>query len=305
MRDAMNGAVAVVQFSRSPRLRPGQPMRGGCRWSSFAPLVFLVSILGSRVAAGQSGVTNGVIELRPGDPRITCDVTVPHVSRWSMTRIVPGALPVDLGVWLDRQEVVSIDGRTLRRFQSDVIGTTGRPRRDVVFWDQNTMETVSAELGNYNNSGGWAYFVYDHEHVSQVYRRDPFAEAFSESRTLDTRVFEPGHGLVFAKILDLRPPNQVRYPYHQRATDEVIWVTLQAVRDEVLETPKFGPIQTLLIESSRGWRYWTVSDPPYVYRLDIPTGDGTIDRWDLLEYVVENNKRDESSPAIVPTCYNQ
>ncbi len=230
---------------------------------------------------------NEVIELLPGDPRITGDITKPHTSRWAMTRIYDEESPEQLGVWLDRHEIVEIEGRTLHKFQTDVVWTTGRPRRDIVFWDQDSMETISVELENYNNKGGWAYYVYDEDHLSQIYRREPFGEVFSESRVLGTRVFEPGHGLVFAILLNIQPGQKLRYPYHQRYSDEVKMMTLEAVRREEIETRHFGKVNTLLFEAEQGWKYWAVREPPYVYRLDIPIANNGVDRWELLEYIVE------------------
>ena len=250
-------------------------------------ILFLGIALGCSAIAPCRATDDDVIELLPGDPRITGEIATPHTSRWAVTRILPGEEPIQLGVWLDRQEVVEIDGRKLTKFQSDVVWATGRPRRDLVFWDQTTMETVSVELENYNKLGGWAYFIYDGDRVSQVYRREPFGDAFSETRTLDSGVFEPGHGVLFANRFNLQPGSRLRYPYHSRYNDKYQWVTVEAVDQLELETPNFGPVQTLLLESSLGWKFWIVKEPPYVYRLDIAIADGGIDRWDLLEYFVE------------------
>ncbi len=241
-------------------------------------------LLGNMTVGG--AFADEITTIQPGDPRITEDTTVPHISRWAMTRIIPGKPLEQTGVWLDRHEIVEIDGRKLHKFQTDVVWSTGRPRRDTVIWDQATMETISVELENYNNKGGWAYYVYDQDRVSQVYRREPFGDAFSETRNLENRVFEPGHGLVFVNLLNLQPGGKIRYPYHQRYSDTVKWVTLEAINYEKIETQNYGTVETLVLNSDTGWQYWTVREPPYVYRLDIPSADGGIDRWELLEYIM-------------------
>ncbi len=254
--------------------------------------LWLVLFLGWTVFANATSAKDRIITIEPGDPRISEDITKPHTSRWAMTRIMPGKAPEQRGAWLDRHEIVEIDGRRLHKFQTDVVWTTGRPRRDIIYWDQETMETVSAELENYNNKGGWAYFIYDKNRVSQVFRREPFDETFSESHDLENRVFEPGHGVVFANLLKLQPGAKIRYPYHQRYNDKVKWITIEAVGREEIETLKYGRVETLLLESSSGWKFWTAPEPPYVYRLDIPIADDGTDRWELLEYIIDQPPAD-------------
>lgn len=256
---------------------------------SHARLLMLVAMLCSAGATlSAASANNETIKIEPGDPRITGDTTLPRSMRWSVTRIIEGAPPEPRGVWMDRHDTVEQDGRILHKHQSDVVWATGRPRRDIIYWDAATMETVSAELENYNNKGGWAYLLYDKNNVSQIYRREPFGETFSESVKLERRVFEIGHGLFLAHILDLKPGGKIRYPYHERTSNKVKWMTVEANDYEEIETQNYGVVTTLPLESDSGWTYWTVPEPPYLYRLDIKGAENAIDRWELLEYFVED-----------------
>ncbi len=272
----VNRAVAreIGRRISMPRVRP-------------LKLSVLTVVLAQLLSAEIGIADDAVIDVLPGDPIISGDTTKPHTSRWAMTRISMDGEIEQTGVWLDRHEILNVDGRTVHKFQTDVVRTTGQPRREIVYWDQETMETISAEFENYNQKGGWAHFIYDGDRVAQVYRREPLDDTYSNSKVLEFPAFEPGHGLVFAILLDIQVAGKLRYPYHDRTSDEIKWITLEAVRHETIDTPNYGGVETLLLESSQGWKYWTVADLPYVYRLDIPRANGEIDRWELLEFFAE------------------
>ncbi len=254
--------------------------------SPFRSLAGVLITLGSVIFANFASAADKIITLEPGDARIAEDITKPRTMRWAMTHIVPGKPTKQRGVWLDKHEIVEVNGRKLRRHQSDAVWAKGRPKRDIVYWDNETMETVSAELENYNNKGGWSYFVYGENSFAQVVRQEPYADTLSQMRDFENRVFEQGHGFVFAILLDLQLGGKIRYPYHERRSDEVKWLTIEAVSPESIETQNYGNVDALLLKTDLGWRYWTTRDPPYLYRLEIPSADGGFNRWELLEYIV-------------------
>jgi hypothetical protein len=226
--------------------------------------------------------SEAIQELVPGDPRIDGSLIPQHVARWRLSRVAPDGAETELGLWMDRHEIVERDGRRLIRFQTDVLRHGEDPRRDLIFRDLETLAPVSVELENYNRKGGWAYLHYDGPRYTVVFRRGPQEETQSSHHVMERRFFGPGQGAMLVLFLEPKVGDAFRYPAHNRVADTVEMVTVRITGKDSYTSPE-GTQEVLLVENSLGWKSWWIAEPPYVLRLEIPSKTGGTDRWELLD----------------------
>ena len=252
-----------------------------------------VSAAWAAAALALPGAVFAASPTRVGDPSITGAQLRPYVNRWKFTQQKPGGSPVEVGIWSDRLEETTFEGRPALKRTQDVQYTKKDIRMTIVdVFDPRTMEPFTFDY--FRSSDGETRHV-EFRGRTVVYRHsDGKLPAEEKTAALADPVFN-FYGLygVLVSTLPLRDGFATEIPAFDTDKMAVDRVPVRVVGKETVAAGPGKTRETWVVETTPklyGKRTWWVSkDAPYVIRavLEIPKKeDGSHELAAIVKYTM-------------------
>ena len=235
---------------------------------------FLFAGLAAALAAASSGAEPRVFV---GDPSVTGAELQPYTNRWRFTQQKPGGQPVEAGIWEDRLERTTFEGKpALKRTQSVRYTKRDIQMSIVDVFDPKTMEPFTFDYSR-TNDGETRHVDFRHENVTYRHSdaKDPKPE--EKSVRLEQPVFN-FYGLygVLVSTLPLREGYAAEIPALDTDKMAIDWVPVRVVGRETVEAGPGKTRETWVVETTPKlygkMTWWVSKEAPYVIKavLEIP-----------------------------------
>ncbi|HET7451990.1 MAG TPA: hypothetical protein VFL12_04575 [Thermoanaerobaculia bacterium] len=254
-----------------------------------------IDVAAAWAAAGLAlpGAVFAASPTRVGDPSITGAQLRPYVNRWKFTQQKPGGSPVEVGIWSDRLEETTFEGRPALKRTQDVQYTKKDVRMTIVdVFDPRTMEPFTFDY--FRSSDGETRHV-EFRGRTVVYRHsDGKLPAEEKTAALEGPVFN-FYGLygVLVSTLPLRDGFATEIPAFDTDKMAVDRVPVRVVGKETVAAGPGKTRETWVVETTPKlygkMTWWVSKDAPYVIRavLEIPKKeDGSPELAAIVTYTM-------------------
>ena len=262
------------------------------------PLVLAVLSGSARVFAAVAGAATP-LRAAPsrtlvGDPSVTGAQLRPYTNRWKFTQQKPGGPAVEAGIWEDRLDETTFEGKpALRRTQTVQYAKKDIRMTFVDVFDPQTMEPFTFDYAR-SSDGNQRHVDFRHEIVT--YRHIESKDAKPEEATahLDRPVFN-FYGLygVLVSTLPLREGYATEIPAFDTDKMAVDWVPVRVLGMETVEAGPGKTRKTWVVETAPKlygkMTWWVSKEAPYVIKavLEIPKKeDGTREIAAVVTYTM-------------------
>ncbi|HWC64706.1 MAG TPA: DUF3108 domain-containing protein [Thermoanaerobaculia bacterium] len=229
-----------------------------------------------------------------GDPSVTGAQLHPYTNRWRFTQQRPGGPAVEAGIWNDRLEETTFEGKpALKRTQEVQYSKKDIRMTFVDVFDPKTMEPFTFDYSR--SSDGETRHV-DFRHRTVTFRHSDAKSPAPEEKSarLDEPVFN-FYGLygVLVSTLPLREGWAAEIPAFDTDKMAVDWVPVRVVGKETVDAGPGKTRETWVVETTPKlygkMTWWVSKDAPYVIRavVEIPKSeDGSREIAAIVTYTM-------------------
>lgn len=216
------------------------------------------------------------LEIHPGDPAVNGSFIQPYTNQWKMIQKSADGSRSQVGRWTDQVKIVDQDGeQRIERIQ-----VMNGPQGQSEMVNQAVRRTLEPRSFRSSGSGAAVEVVFDGTHV-RMGRPD-----LSNPKTIDLKM--PAfdwtlYGLLLAAF-PLEENYSAKFPYFDgniSGLHRVEWMSFEVQGREEVDAGANRRVEAWLAVTKQGWKFWLTKAPPYIIRLEIPTGNGAAQIWEM------------------------
>jgi hypothetical protein len=222
--------------------------------------------------------------IRPGDGAINGSFLKPCENKWKMTMTDPKGVAKDMGIWTDKLEEVTINGRKLMR-RTQVSRDTN--------WMTNVFDPVTMlPLSDDRRVRGQTDFIHRNFYGDRVKLYGmPSDKAELEVDVAENKYDLPVYdfyGGMYGMLLVAAPLKEgyaAKLPSPGEFDNDLHWVPFQVLKEEMTGAGSGKQVKAwvVLSDTYQGkMKFWLTREAPYVIRLEFTAKNGNIWAWEMI-----------------------